>query len=207
MLGAWQGNTTLLILLSVFLFAINFVTGFSLYSLVTFFIYSIKLGELVKVGLWYRENRSTIFLRSIAYKVAIIGSIYISVCITSIIFAEVLTMGKLIISYCSFSAIIMINMFLIPEIPIRRKLFLEKKKALDEINYRIQKEHNSFYSKSMKKINVVDFERIDRLVLYKRRVNSLTVWPAGFKTIWTTIGVLIIFVLPVCIQYLLEKFQ
>ncbi len=203
-LGSWEGNKILLILLSIFLFSINFITGFSLYSLITYFVYSIRLGRLVKVGLWYRENISIIFLRNIAYEVAIIGSIYISVCITSIIFAKVLPMGKLIIGYCSFSAIIMISMFLIPEIPIRKKLFLEKKKALDEMNYRIQKEHNSFLDKNIEEINIIEFEKIDKLILYKKRINSLNIWPTNFKTIRTTIGIIIISIIPVGIQYLPE---
>src|SRR3972149_10224500 len=200
-LGAWRGNIILLILLSIFLFLINFVTGFSLYSLIRFFIYSIKLGKLIKVGLWCRENISTIFIRNITYKVAIIGSIYISIAITStLFFAKILPMGKLTISYCTFAAIIMINIFLIPQIPIRRKFLLEKKRALDEIDYQIQKEHNNLFNKIVKKVNIVDFKEIDKLISYKGIINSLTIWSSGLKTIWTTIGILIISVLPVCIE-------
>ena len=72
--SVWLNNNSLKILLSVFLFTINFVTGVSVYSLIVFFIHSIKLGTIVKVELWNRENISTNFIRNTAYRVSLIGS-------------------------------------------------------------------------------------------------------------------------------------
>lgn len=53
-------------------------------------------------------------------------------------------------------------------------------------------------------LNNLDLSKIDQLIQFKERIESLSTWPGTFKIIRTTIGIIIISILPVAIQILLE---
>jgi len=198
-----EGNTILLVFLSIFLFLINFVTGIFFYSLLMFFLISIEWGRLVRVELWSRENISMDFLRNMKFKIIIIGTIYIVLCMISIIFS-ILPKNILIFGYATFSIITMLAIFIVPEIPVRRKLILEKKEAVDKINTQIQLEYNKLFHSSENSLKL-DLRKIDQLIQFKEKIESLSTWPGSFKIIRTTIGIIIISILPVGIQILLEQ--
>jgi hypothetical protein len=206
-LGIWQEVTFLLVFLSIFLFLINFVTGVFFYSLLKFFIISIKWGEIVIVELWYIENMSILFLRKIKFLIIVIGTFYIALCMMSIIFfSNILPPNKypIIIGYATFSILIMIGMFIIPEIPIIRKFLSKKRKELEKINIKIQKEYNRFNFDDTN-ISDLDLNKIDQLLKLKSQIEPLGTWSTTFRMIRTGIGIIIVSLLPITIQIILDN--
>ena len=52
LLNIWENHLNVKISLAIFLFAVNFVTGMGLYSLVHFFISAARMGKVIVVDLW-----------------------------------------------------------------------------------------------------------------------------------------------------------
>ncbi len=204
LLNVWSENSALQLLLSIFMFVVNFVTGISFYSLISFFINSVKMGKMIKVDLWQIENPSTLFLLGATRRIAILASVYIAICLTSILFSK-LPVSSLVILYSVFSGSIILLSIIIPSYPIVYKLKLAKEKNLLEIDKKL----NEIFYQTIEDIKTkeakVDLERFDSLLQLRSRIADVSIFPFRAKSISAVLSVIIFSAIPVVIQIILEK--
>lgn len=204
LMDIWTEETSLRILLFLFLFIINFVTGIGFYGLIMFFLQSWKISRIVKVNLWQRQNPSTLFLRKITHTTAIIASIYICMCMASILFS-VIPFGSLTIGYSVFAGIIIIACLIVPEIPIRRKIATEKRETIMDINSQLQIEFKKALNEAKNSQKGIDLTKIDSLISLRQKIEKISVWPFGLRTVVTAVSVIVVTSLPGILQFILEK--
>lgn len=203
-LGVWNDDTFLRIFLSIFLFFVNFATGIAFYGLVTFFIQSVKMGRLLNVNLWQVNNPSTDFFLGATRRISVLVSIYVCICISSILKSE-LPIEKFVIAYACFAGIVVVGSLLIPLLPVVRKLKEAKINALFEIDKQL---HLSFHKKlediKPNKPNV-DFEKVKTLLELREKVGAINTWPFRIKSIMAVASVMFFSAIPVILNIILEK--
>ncbi|MBN1184237.1 MAG: hypothetical protein JXB49_18250, partial [Bacteroidales bacterium] len=165
LLNIWENSIVLNILLSLFLFIVNFLTGASLFSLIMLFVFLYKTSSFLKIGLYNRYNTSTNFITDLSKRASIIASFYIAFSITSIYFSE-LPINSLTIGYSIFAAIIILIAYIVPMIPIRNKLQIQKKETIEKLSVYIQDEFDKQLHNA-KSNNMIDTERYNSLIELK----------------------------------------
>lgn len=203
-LGAWNNAIVLRWLLASFLFTVNFVTGIAFYGLAMFFFHSIKMGQILKVELWQHENPSTAFLMGATRRISILSSLYICICISSILFS-LLPIGALIIAYCVFSGLVILASLLVPIFPIVKKMNTAKRNALSEINEQLQNEFRKIVGKVNRSKDNVDLKQIESLLSLREKIDAVSVWPFKLKTVGAAASVIFVSSIPVILQFMLEK--
>lgn len=119
---------------------------------------------------------------------------------------SVIPIGSLTIGYSSFAAILMVGMLIIPEIPIRKKIMLTKRNSLIKINCQIQKEHDKIFEENKNNIEDINLNKLDLLIKFKEKVDSISPWPSILKILKATMSILFISAIPPFIECLLKNF-
>lgn len=203
---SWQNQPTLAFLLMAFLFSVNYVTGIAFCGLIMFFLYSLKIGKMVKIELWQRENPSTAFLTGSMRRMAVLASIYISICLSSILFSTLPFEGAMV-GYSVFSGIVILSILIVPLFPIVQKISIAKNKALNEIDAQIQHEFQKMLDEAKAPERVIDSKKIESLLLMREKVHAIEVWPFKLKVFGAGASVIVVSSVPVILQFILSKLK
>jgi hypothetical protein len=201
-LGIWNNNLLLKILLAIFLLIVNFLTGASLFSLIMLYFFLFRTSDFITVSLYGGNNTSSGFITDLSKRASIIASLYIAFCVTSIYFSE-LPINSLTIGYSIFAGMIILTAYIIPMIPIRNKILTQKKTLMNELSFSLQSELDKIVinTKSGDDINI---EKFKSLLELKSAISAIQTIPIGFKALWNSIYIILITLLPVFIQLILE---
>lgn len=191
--------------LSLFLFLVNFITGVAFYSLIMFYFHSFNLGKMIKVDLWRVDNPSTRFLLGATRRISILASIYVSVCLSSILFS-VFPITELVITYSIFACLILLSSLIIPSYPIVHKLKEAKEKNLLDIDTKL----NELFYKTIEEVkngaDNVDIKQFEVLFQLRDRIDSVTILPFKTKSISAAFSIILLSLIPVIVQLILERF-
>lgn len=204
LLDVWPGEPILRLVLCGFLFVVNFVTGVAFYSLITFFVQSIRLGPLVKVDLWHRENPSTTFFTHAARKICLLASVYVSLSLCSILFSP-LPAGGLVLGYSVFATVTLVSTLIIPTIPVGRGLGKAKREALAEIDLQLQTEYRRMMGTMKSSSEPPAFQTLEGILALRQKVEAIETWPFKLKSVATSVFVALISSIPVVVQVFLTK--
>lgn len=202
-LGVWKDDTVLMASLGLFMFAVNYVTGIAFYSLIIFFLHSLRMGRVIKVNLWQVSNPATTFVLGATRRISILASLYVAICISSVLFS-LLPITGWVIGYSCFSAATILATLVIPTSPIVSKLRLAKEEALLAIDKQI---HLTFYEnleETTPKDAQVDFDRVKTLLELREKIEAINIWPFRLKSFATACSVVLFSSIPVLIQFFLE---
>jgi hypothetical protein len=203
LMEVWKGWTALKILMYVFLFIVNFVTGIGFYGLIRFFLRLKWLASYVRVDLWQRENPTTLFFMKVKTQAALLAIVYCSICVFSIFFSdlqkEYLTRG-----YEVFAGCLVIIVFLLPELPLRRKIRKAKRECLAVINGELDGAFIAPRSNPEKGAGSLDAGRVEKLILLREKVHKMSIWPFGFRTLRTSVSVIFVTILPLLLEHFLK---
>lgn len=203
-LGIWNGDLLLKVSLSLFMFSVNYVAGCGLYGLVIFIHHSLKMGKMININLWEVNNPSIEFFFGATRQISILTSIYISICITSILFS-LINIGNLIIAYSLFTATIIISSLIMPPLPVIQKLKDAKANAILEIDKQL---HLSFYknlSETKSTKSEVDYDKVKTLLELREKVDGINIWPFRMKSFVAGFSVIFFSSIPILLQLFLKK--
>lgn len=203
-LDIWHGEITLNILLSVFLFIVNFLTGSVIYALINLFAFLYKSSSNINIGIYDRYNKGANFITDLSKRTTIIASFYVAFSITSIYFSN-LPINTLIISYSIFAGGVILIAYIIPMIPIRNKILVKKNKAIHGLSAEIQNEFDQLIINSNLK-KEIDISRYNSLIEIRSKVSSLNTLPIGAKTFLNSLSILIVTLIPIAVQVILENY-
>jgi len=203
MLGAWPEDTVLQASLGLFLGSVNFVTGVAFYGLVLFLVESFRLSKLVQVGLWQSRNPSTEFLTGAVRRIGLLASVYVALCISSIVFS-VLSLNAWVMAYSVFAAVTIVAAIVAPSVPVARRIQLTKDEALNQLDEQIQQAFQRTLSQVGTFATGEAFGKRQSLLLFRERIESVSAWPFKTKSLTAAFSVVLVTALPVVLQYLLE---
>lgn len=204
LLGVWPNDLSLRLLLTVFMFFVNFATGLAFYGLVVFFFRAVRMGQMVKVDLWHIDNPSTGFLLGATRRISVLASVYVCICLSSILFSE-LPVSGLVIAYSCFSGAIILASLLIPSHPVAQKLRDAKAKTLGEIEIQL----NAAFQEAIENMKTsgakVDLVRFESLLQLREKVEKIHTWPFRVKALTAGASVVFFSSIPVILQLILER--
>ena len=203
LLNVWRANVPIRFAMAIFMFTVNFVTGVAFYGLLTFFWQAIKMGSEARVNLWQAKNPSTDFLIGATRRIAVIASIYVSMCISSIIFS-IFPLGGLVISYSAFACFIIIASLVVPPLPVARKIRAEKRTALVQLDQELQR---AFFAvlKEPSEESADHLERFQALLQLRESIEAIPTWPFKVKSLTTGASVIFFSSVPVVLHILLQR--
>lgn len=205
LLNLWGNIPQNRIYLSIFLFLVNYITGLAFYSLIMFYLHSFRLGEKIKIDLWRVDNPSTRFLLGATRRISLLSSLYVSLCLSSILFS-LFPITELIIAYSIFACLILLSSLIIPSYPVMDKLKKAKQKNLEEIDIKINDLFYGMIDKVNSGSNDIDWKQLEILFQLRDRIESVTVLPFKSKTVSAAVSIVLISIVPVIVQIILEKF-
>lgn len=152
--------------LCIFVAICNFTTGVAIYFLFNFIMHSLVSlkNEVIKHQSEIFENKSTSIFRTTIKKIANIMVYYISFSLISMIFANVHIPSFLILIYTVFSIILLLIVYICPELQIRNKIKLIRKSYNLMLNTRVNEcykniETSENINSELEIINNVNFIR------------------------------------------------
>lgn len=202
-LGVWPTQLVLQSGLACFMFFLNFATGIAFYSLLSFFYHAIRMGRMIKIDLWQVDNPSTNFLLGATRLLSIMASLYICICISSILFS-VLPVGGLVIAYSCFSAATILASLIVPSFPVAQRLRDAKTKTFRDIDAQL---HGAFYAalEQMKgEATKLDLTKFESLLQLREKVEAVQTWPFKIKSVTAGLSVIFFSSVPVVLQQILE---
>ncbi|PWN06358.1 hypothetical protein [Rhodohalobacter mucosus] len=200
----WPEHFSLKLTLAVFLFAVNFVTGAAVYSLVKYIEQTYKIAPLINIDLWQANSGKTDFLLSMTRKMAVLASVYIALSLTSVLFS-LIPINSIVISYGIFSGMILLSILFITPAPVVQKLKEEKIKMLNDLDDHIHDLLPNSYS-DLNSGDTIELERMKSLLELREKIENLNVWPFKFKSIVATLSVIFFSALPILVRTILEVF-
>lgn len=198
----WPEEITLKLLLGIFLFAVNFLTGVALTTLFRIFQFLYFSAKYIEFNL-YDVKHLTKFITTLSKSGSIIAAFYVFFSIMSIYFS-ILPLDFLTIGYSVFAALVIISAYIIPIIPINNKTKLLKNEVLKAISDEVQIEFNTIM-KNIAKDDTLNLDKYDKLIEVREKVERIQTIPIGLKAVWNSLYIIAITLLPILLQFLLEK--
>lgn len=159
----WSKDLTSTILYGIFLFFTNIITAYFCIILISFFIISRKLWDVVKVELWKQENIPANYIFNISKRIAIATSVYLTSSITAWLTSPKVPFGGEIIIIIVFSIVILIGSIILPPIPYISKMTKLKQNALVDIDSKLQREYLHLIETMQTKDNKVLYDNMNLL--------------------------------------------
>jgi hypothetical protein len=204
-LGVWSTAVELQFALALFLFCVNYVAGVALYSLARYFLELRRLGPLMHVGIWDVATPATEFLLVTTRKVALLSCVYVSICLSSILFSEI-PFTNLVMGYAAFAAAVLVSALLLPTFSIAQCIEASKTEALREVNAKIQLEFQTAIDQLRSPGETVRLERLESLLKLRQAVDSVQAWPFKAESLRTSLMVVLVSAAPVALQVILQLF-
>ncbi|MBO3117496.1 hypothetical protein J4050_12100 [Winogradskyella sp. DF17] len=199
----WDDNFKLNLFLCFFLFLVNFLTGASIYALSQLFILLYKTSKNIKAKIYDRTDITIRYVTELSKKMSVVAAFYVAFSMGSIYFSKY-PLNSLIIGYGIFAAIVIVSAYIIPMIPIRNKIQKQKSKLKDEVSELLQQEFESMLTKA-KNDQPISSEKYHSLLELRGKIANIPSLPVGMKTVWNSLSLFGITILPIIVQIILEK--
>ena len=129
-LSPWGVDSPFNIVLGVFLFSSNILTGMALYGLYVYFRYALLIGSHIEVDLWDRSNPAISALVDTNRYVVLATAFVACAGMMSIMFSK-FTLDYSIIMFSVFSIMLMLLAYIIPSNPYYDPNSEEKKESYE----------------------------------------------------------------------------
>lgn len=203
-LKVWAEDTLLRMLFISFLIFVNFCTGTAIYALSRFFKICYNWSSNIKIEFWQKETETIIFIRKLRNKVLTSMSVYISLCLSSILFSNI-KINSLFFLYTFFSVILVSLAYFIPEIPIKTKTSKIKDKMIRDINHQVSVEYKNAFDIAKESGNEIDLTRLNALFDMKDKIEQVAISKINKTNLVSLLSFIFITALPVFVQILLER--
>jgi hypothetical protein len=189
-LNIWDSNIGLNLLLASFMWAVNFVTGVAFVSLYKTMVLIWRLRDHIQISIWHRRNRSTEFVDTLRTKIAVVASGYTAISLTSIVCSK-FPPGNIVYGYSIFAGFILVLVYVLPGIWIRRRVKALSRQNKEHIDSLIHKEFNIMISKyededdgdGKKRV----FDTIDSLMKLRKNIDSVSTPSVSWRSARTVV--------------------
>lgn len=183
-----SGFPRLAVWLTLFLFAVNYITGSALVSLFRFLHRSPRLVQLLRVNLWNLENPTTQYLIETSFLIGGVGFVYIGLSFTGILFSR-LDINLLVAFYGAFALSVLSTGVFVPYIPIVAQASKQKMVLLERVSGIIETHLNSqtVWHESI----VRDAEKIDKLISIRNKIDEISIIPYRMRLLVSFLPILL----------------
>ena len=185
-----------------FFFMANIPTGYAILRILKYFLYNI--AWIKRLENWEEcSNRSTEnFLKKVCTKVLFTAATYCTLSLSSILFTDI-ELNFIVVCYTVFAATLVLTTILSTNILLQRKHHIWKQKMIDKIDSGIAL--NAKRRIEDEKCNEDEMKKIKELVEIKEYILRQGKGTFDISKFVANIGVLLITIMPVLLQWFLEK--
>ena len=194
----WQKDEVLNILFSLYLFTANIPTGLAIIRIFKYFKKNVEWISNLNFGVEFGKNE--VFIKKICIKVLFTAVIYSAVSLSSVLFTAI-ELNYIVLIYTIFAILLIAVTVLITNTMIYRKIFEERYKYIEKIEIIEKKVIDSMNNASEvhESLSMLkDLEDVRAIISKKRR-------EIDWSKIGSGLGLLIITVIPIVLQWILEK--
>lgn len=169
-----------------FLFCMNYLTGATLYSLTTFLAMGPALIRNIPVQLWDTRNPASEFLFNSNARIGVYASLYVGLCMTSIIFSDI-PRDFLVYAYVGFSSVIALVTIVAPFYFYARRIQFFKDRLVTRIGKMLDQLSAVLLSDGSKSAHPNEFHRMQELVQLREWVSNADVLPFRLRSLYAAI--------------------
>lgn len=202
-LNVWENDFLLKSSLSLFQFFVGIVCGFGIYHIFNFILHLGNATKFLKISFFNIHSPEILFVLDSIQFIAILTSIYVSISMTSILFSNVIQFDTIYVRlYSIFSFSFILIAYLIPLVPIARKIKETKNKTL----YEIEKKLLNIYEQEINLGSIKDerMDQFDSLIKIRSEIASINNWPYTNKWLTTVVSVFIGSIFPIILDKLIN---
>ena len=203
LLNVWPHIKSLRVLLCVFLFSVNFMTGVAVYGVIALALCLWRIWPSIPIDLWGRENPGTYLVFSLSRRVAIMGGFYSSVCISSTLFSK-LYFGGYLIAYSVFAAVINLVSMATPGFLSAVRASGMRRRVLYDVNARVEKEFKEIMTSCQSETGVVNLGELENLLTLRKKVRDLRSLRLSARMTGVGLSIVLIAWLPPILQVALQ---
>ena len=198
------GYSRLAIWLTLFLFAVNYVTGSTLVSLFQFIRRSPGLVSLLRVNLWNLENPTTRYLIETSFLIGAVGFVYVSLSFTGIIFSR-LNINLLVAFYGAFALSVLSTGVFFPYIPIVSQASQQKMILLERLSAIIDTHLHSrtVWHESIEQ----NAGKIDQLIAIRNKISDISVIPYRMRLVASFVPIICSAWMPFVLKFAYKSFE
>lgn len=193
---------TIKLALLFFFFVANIPTGYAILRILKYYQYNINWIKKLEDLEDYSNRSAEIFIKKVCTKVLFTAATYCTLSLSSILFTDI-ELNFIVVCYTVFAATLVLATILITNISLQRKHYIFKRQLIEKIDAGITMtatqriEDEKCNEDEMKKIK--ELAEIKEYMLHQAKGNF------DISKFVANIGVLLITVIPILLQWFLDK--
>lgn len=199
--NVWNDHFILKLSFSLFLFTANIPTGYAILRILKYFYFNILWIKQLDFGLGLTNHFSERYIKKVCSKVLFTATTYTAVSLSSIFFTQI-ELNAVVLLYTIFAAMLVLISLSLTNILLRRERLSNRSKLLDEIDIKISSLVESVISDQ--KQNDETMGKMRELIEVKDYINKQTHKGFNLSSFISGLGLLLITIIPVILQWLLE---
>ncbi|MDN5865242.1 MAG: hypothetical protein L0I62_08515, partial [Gammaproteobacteria bacterium] len=203
-LDPWPYHSVLAIMLWLFLFSANYVTGMGVVGLCMLFGSMWKSKDDLEVTVWRRSNASTRFIEGLRLRTAGLAAIYIGVSLGSIALSVLPFKGPMI-WYAVFAVLIILAELIVPGLVIQTRLDKKRDEEMAAMECKLQSEFDALIKDQAGEIEETRLAKFDSLLTLKDRMDHLALPLLTWRSLRDGAVVLVMTALPIVLKYALQQ--
>jgi hypothetical protein len=203
-MGIWSGNFFIRIGFLAFLCIANFITGCGIYSLFRLLFIMKRWIRQMHIDVWRMQSEAMRYIRRLRNEIVNIISVYISVCLSSVIFSVIDT-TRLFIGYVAFAVLLLAVTFFFPEIAFSKKITEEENVVIEYFNDNLKIEYARI-SKNRTENNQqgTDLACMLEILETREKIHAIFKEQSPYSTVFPFLSAVFITALPIILQLLLD---
>lgn len=200
---SWNQHKILKIAFSVYLFTANIPTGYAVIRILKYFYYNIKWIKNIKIEFGSQGGYSERFIKQICMKVLFTAVVYCAVSLSSILFTQI-QINAIVVVYTIFAMLLVIISLSLTSILLNKRMNESNADMMEKIDKKV----------ASIILDEVESERMDEQKVNKMKeliemrgyIEKKQKGEVNFAKLASNFGLLFITVIPILLQWILDRF-
>ena len=204
MFQIWEGEILIKWSFSVFIFVANVPTGYAIIRIFKYFYYNSKWINELDFQMGAINHSASDYIRKLCMEVLFSAATYCAVSLSSIMFTEI-ELNFIVICYTIFALILVGSALFLTNIIMQKRARISKLRTVDEIDNHIR--INIAKRINDEKHNEDDMLKIRELIEIREVMLNQNKSKIDIEKIVSGMGLLFITIIPIIVQWILDKIQ
>ena len=199
----WNQYKLLKIAFSVYLFTANIPTGYAVIRILKYFYYNIKWIKNIKIEFGSQGGYSERFIKRICMKVLFTAVVYCTVSLSSILFTQI-QLNAIVVAYTIFAMLLVIISLSLTSILLNMRMKENIVNMMEKIDLKVA----SIISDEVgnERIDEQKVNKMKELIEMRGYIDKKQKGEVDFGKLASSFGLLFITIIPILLQWILERF-
>jgi hypothetical protein len=198
-IASWPPLSSHALLLSAFLFAVNYVLGAVLWSLARFLVACPRLMTIMTIDIWDMRNPCVAYITAAANRISLFAMATVALSLSSLYFSE-LPMNAVTYTFAAFCFLVIGLSASVPYVPILRQASAQKREAEAQVDRMVRERLGGSGTRLDGAYDAQAMAELAHLMTLRQHVEQLSVIPFKWRALTSALivaGPLVLKVPPV----------